>query len=317
MTSEAFFGAGFRVQTLSLDDATIHFEVGGNGPPLLLLHGYPQTHVAWHRVAPTLAEHFTVVAPDLRGYGDSLGPQRSAANAKDPSGHERYAKRVVAQDMLSLMQSLGFAEFAVMGHDRGGRVGYRLAMDHPQAVTCFVSVTVIPTEERWKRADMAFGMKTWHWYMFAQPYDLPERLLRGDPQFFLDWTLDGMLKRKSAITPQALAEYHRAFARESVRHAMMEDYRAGATIDLEHDRADSGAGRRLACPMQIVWNESDKARPNPQEIWQQWADRVEGGTIDCGHLMAEEAPDELLALVLPFLLRHSAAIGHDNEPTTP
>ncbi|WP_395346966.1 alpha/beta fold hydrolase [Variovorax sp. UC122_21] len=292
------FFPGFEARSIELGDAQIHVEVGGSGPPLLLLHGYPQTHVAWHRVAPVLARHFTVVAPDLRGYGDSTGP------AGDPL-HLNHCKRTLAADNLALMRALGFERFAVMAHDRGARVGYRLALDTPEAVRCFVSLTVIPTEEMWKRAGMAFGLKAFHWYLFAQPFDLPERMLRADPAHYLDWTLRNMVQKVDAVTPEALAEYHRAFAKESVRHAMLEDYRAAASIDLQHDREDLAAGRRLACPVQVLWSASNTARPDPADVWKTWAHTVEGGTVDCGHLMAEEAPDEVLAHVLPFLRRHA------------
>ena len=295
--SAAFF-PGFEARSFALGDARIHAEIGGSGPPLLLLHGYPQTHVAWHRVAPVLARHFTVVAPDLRGYGDSTGP------AGDPL-HLNHCKRTLAADKLALMRALGFERFAVMAHDRGARVGYRLALDTPEAVRCFVSLTVIPTEDMWKRAGMAFGLKAFHWYLFAQPFDLPERMLRADSAYYLDWTLRNMVQKVDAVTPEALAEYHRAFAKESVRHAMLEDYRAAASIDLRHDREDLAAGRRLACPVQVLWSASNTAQPDPAEVWRTWADTVEGGTVDCAHLMAEEAPDEVLAQVLPFLRRHA------------
>jgi haloacetate dehalogenase len=292
------FFPGFAVHRVGLGDALIHAEVGGSGPPLLLLHGYPQTHVAWHRIAPELARHFTVVAPDLRGYGDSTGP------AGDPL-HIHHCKRTLAADKRALMRALGFERFAVMGHDRGARVGYRLCLDSPEAVNCFTSLTVVPTEEMWKRAGMAFGLKAFHWYLFAQPFDLPERMLAADPSYYLDWTLRNMVQKVDAVTPEALAEYHRAFAKASVRHAMVEDYRAAASIDLQHDRDDLAAGRRIACPVQVLWSASLTAKPDPAEIWQTWADQVEGGTVDCGHLMAEEAPDEVLARVLPFLRRHA------------
>jgi haloacetate dehalogenase len=287
---DAFF-PGFTARRFALGEATIHAEVGGAGPPVLLLHGYPQTHVAWHRIAPELARHFTVVAPDLRGYGDSTGPQG------DPQ-HLNHCKRTLAADMLALMRALGFPRFALVGHDRGGRVGYRLALDHPEAVACFTSLTVIPSPEMWQR----IGLKGWHWLFFAQPYDLPERLLRADPAWFLDWTLERMVRDPDALAPQARAEYHRAFARESVRHAMMEDYRAGAGIDLEHDRADRAAGRKLQCPVQVLW--SDDA-PAPLDTWRAWADHVEGAPVAAGHMLAEEAPQAVLAQLLPFLRAHA------------
>ncbi|MFP5476222.1 MAG: alpha/beta fold hydrolase [Gammaproteobacteria bacterium] len=292
------FFPGFDVRRFALGDATIHAEVGGSGPPLLLLHGYPQSHVAWHRIAPTLARQFTVVAPDLRGYGDSVGP------GGDPL-HIRHCKRTLAGDQVTLMHALGFERFAVMGHDRGARVGYRLCLDRPDAVSAFVSLTVIPTETMWQRAGMAFGLKAFHWYLFAQPFDLPERMLRADPGYFLDWALRNAVLKVDAVTPEALAEYHRAFAKESVRHAMVEDYRAAASIDLQHDRDDLAAGRRIACPLQVLWSASTAGAPDPVETWRAWADDVEGAAVDCGHLMAEEAPDEVLRHVLPFLQRHA------------
>lgn len=292
------FFPGFKVHRAELGDATIHAEVGGSGPPLLLLHGYPQTHVAWHRVAPALARHFTVVAPDLRGYGDSTGP------GGDPL-HIHHCKRTLGGDQVRLMKSLGFDRFAIVGHDRGARVAYRLCLDQPGVVSAFTSLTVVPTEAMWRRANMDFGLKAFHWYLFAQPFDLPERLLDADPAYFLDWSLRSAVLRFDAVTPQALAEYHRAFAKPSVRHAMIEDYRAAASIDLRHDNEDLAAGRRIACPLQVLWSASNTARPDPVEIWRQWADHVEGAAIDCGHLMAEEAPDEVLAHVLPFLQRHA------------
>lgn len=294
------FFPGFSVHRVQLEQALIHAEVGGSGPPLLLLHGYPQTHVAWHRIVGRLASHFTVVAPDLRGYGDSTGP------AGDPL-HLHHSKRAMAQDNLELMQSLGFSSFAVLAHDRGARAAYRLCLDTPGAVNCFTSLTVVPTEEMWKRANMAFGMKAFHWYLLAQPFDLPERLLSAEPDYFLDWTLRNMAKRPNAVTPEALAEYRRAFRGESVRHAMIEDYRAGATVDLEYDREDLKAGRKIACPLQVIWSAAVTSRPTPAEIWEGWATQVEGAIIDCGHLMAEEAPDEVLGLVMPFLLKHGGS----------
>lgn len=297
-----FTGGRFRT-----GDADIAFEHAGEGPPLLLIHGYPQTRAAWRHVAPELARDFSVVAPDLRGYGDSLGPAGDG-------GRAAYTKRAMGSDLLALMQSLGHRRFAILAHDRGARVGYRLALDQPEAVSAFSSLTVVPTEAMWRRAGMAFGLKAWHWYFFAQPFDLPERLLRAEPAWFLNHTLRQMLNSPDefdrvfagAANAAALAHYHQAFARESVRHAMMEDYRAGASTDLEHDRADLAASRRMACPVQVLWSTSHTARPSPLEIWREdWADDVVGATIACGHLMVEEAPREVMAEVLPFLQRHA------------
>jgi len=296
--SDAFID-GFEVRRVDLGEARIHAEVGGAGPPLLLLHGYPQTHAAWHRVAPALARRYTVVAADLRGYGDSEGPPG------DPR-HLAHSKRAVADDQWRLMRALGFERFAVIGHDRGARVAHRLCLDRPDGVAAFVSLTVIPTEAMWERANMAFGLKSWHWFMLAQPFDLPERLLAADPAYFLDWTLRNMVRRFDAVTPQAHAEYLRAFQRESVRHAMIEDYRAAASIDLVHDAQSREAGQRVRCPLHVLWEQGRFApERTPVDIWRGACDApVSGQALDCGHLMMEEAPEAVLASVQPFLDTH-------------
>ena len=278
-------------------EARIATWIGGKGPPVLLLHGYPQTHLSWHRIAPVLAQHYTVVATDLRGYGESRGPQGDAE-------HVHYAKRTMANDQLAVMRHFGFARFGVIGHDRGARVGYRLALDHPEAVAALASLTVVPSIELWERVDKAFALGAYHWFLFAQPYDLPERLLAGDPDFFLDWTLRKMTRFRDRLSPHAVDAYHAAFRRPEVRHAMMEDYRAGAGIDLDHDRADREAGRKLACPVQVLWEEGRTVfGETPVAVWRRWADAVEGRAITAGHMLAEEAPDEVLTAVLPFLAK--------------
>ncbi|MEW6640372.1 MAG: alpha/beta hydrolase [Pseudomonadota bacterium] len=287
----------FTRHDIDVGEARIAAFVGGEGPPLLLLHGYPETHVAWHKVAPVLAQRYTVVATDLRGYGDSTGPQGDAE-------HVRYCKRTVADDQLAVMRHLGFPRFGLIGHDRGARVAYRLALDHPEAVAAFVSLTVVPSIELWERVDKTFALGAYHWFLFAQPYDLPERLLAGDPDFFLDWALRKMTKFRDRLSPQAVAAYTDAFRRPQVRHAMMEDYRAGAGIDLDHDRADRAAGRKLQCPMLVLWEEGRTVfGESPIAVWQRWADAVEGRPVAAGHMLAEEAPDDVLAEVLPFLAR--------------
>jgi haloacetate dehalogenase len=201
---------GFERHEIDTEDARIVSFIGGSGPPLLLLHGYPQTHVAWHRLAPVLSQHYTVVATDLRGYGDSRGPQQVDAAA--------YSRRTMARDQLAVMKHFGFHRFGLIGHDRGARVGYRLVLDHPNTVQAFVSLTVIPSAEMWARADKAFGLGAYHWFLFAQPYDLPERLLSGDPDYFLDWTLRKMAEDPGCcLSDEALAAYRAAFRRPEVR----------------------------------------------------------------------------------------------------
>ncbi|MDH2344086.1 alpha/beta hydrolase [Bradyrhizobium sp. SSUT77] len=287
---------GFRRYNIQTEDATIASFIGGSGPPLLLLHGYPQTHFAWRHVAPVLARDYTIVATDLRGYGDSRGPQQVDASA--------YSKRTMARDQLAVMKQFGFDRFAVIGHDRGARVGYRMALDHLEAVQAFVSLTVIPTSEVWARAGKDFALGAYHWLLFARPYDLPERLLSGDPDFFLDWTLQRMTKNAGAVSDDARAAYREAFRRPEVRHAMMQDYRAGASMDHEHDLADRAAGRVLDCPVLVLWEEGRFSDANtPLHIWKGWASDVDGWAIPGGHLQPEEQPEAVLDAVRPFLAR--------------
>jgi haloacetate dehalogenase len=286
---------GFEYRRIALPSSSINVASSGAGPPLPLLHGYPQSHLAWHRVAPVLAKTHTVVAPDLRGYGDSTFTGSAG-------GSPAFTKRAMALDQVAVMQALGFERFAVVGHDRGARVGYRLALDHPERVTALVSLTVIPTLEMWQRTTKAFAMGAYHWFLFAQPFDLPERLLGADPGYFFDWTLRKMAKYPERLDPGAIAAYRAAFLRPEVRHAMMNDYRAGATFDEDHDSADLGSGRRLRCPVCVTWEAGRyETGETPVDIWRRWADAVSGESIDAGHLQAEEAPDEVLAILRRFL----------------
>lgn len=241
---------GFDYLTLHTSAARLRVAVKGSGPPLLLLHGYPQTHLAWHRIAPRLAEDYSVVLADLRGYGES--------RALDEEGAD-YSKAALARDQLETMGQLGFERFAVIGHDRGARVGYRLALDHPQAVAAFVSLTVVPILDNWAAVNKAFALNAYHWFLLAQPYDLPERLIGADPEHFLDYTLRRMAQGRDIYHPQALESYRRAFRDPAVRHAMCEDYRAAVGVDADADQADRDAGRRLQCPVQVLWQE----RPTP------------------------------------------------------
>jgi haloacetate dehalogenase len=280
---------GFRRSTIDTGEATIRVRQGGSGPPLLLLHGNPQTHVMWHKVAPRLAERFTVVATDLRGYGDSSKP----ADAPD---HAPHSKRAMARDQIAVMRQLGFERFSVAGHDRGGRCAYRMALDHPEAVTKLAVLDIIPTGEHFRRTDMRFALAYWHWFFLAQPYPLPEQMIGADP----DWYC--LRGRRHLFDPEALAEYLRCFRNPETRHAICEDYRAGATVDCDHDEADRRAGRRIACPVLALWGAHAKLQSwyDTLAVWRDWANDVRGRALPCGHYLAEELPEETANELLAF-----------------
>ena len=278
---------GFTLSRIDTGEAELRVRVGGSGPPLLLLHGHPQTHVMWHRIAPDLARTFTVVAPDLRGYGESSKPPTT-------EDHEPYSKRAMARDMVALMRQLGFERFAVAGHDRGGRCAYRLALDHPERVERLAVLDIIPTGEAFRRADMQFGLVNYHWFFMAQPFDFPERLLGSDPD-------RNYLQNRDLFDPEALDDYLRCIRAPGTIHAMCEDYRAGATYDYVLDEADRGR-RRIACPVLVLWSRQGEIEEwyDPIAIWKDWADDVRGAAIDCGHYLAEEAPEETRDHLLAF-----------------
>ena len=281
---------GFRTEMVDVGDARIRARVGGSGPPLLLLHGSPQTLLMWHLVAPKLTEEFTVVATDLRGYGDSSKPE----SAPD---HEPYSKRAMALDQVSVMKYFGFERFALCGHDRGGRVGYRMALDHPGVVTKLAVLDIVPTWEALSRADMAFGLSYWHWFFLAQPYDLPERLLAADPEKAL------FRGGSELFHPDAWEEYVRCLRDPETIHATCEDYRAAATLDYEHDAKDREAGRRItSCPVLALWGRQGflEGHYDVLDVWRGWAEEVRGRALDCGHYIPEEAPEETYAELRAF-----------------
>ena len=293
--SELF--AGFDTHTVVTDDGVqIHARLGGAGPPLLLLHGHPQTHAIWHRVAPRLAESFTLVLADLRGYGDSSKP----AGAAD---HANYSKRTMARDMLRLMQALCHQRFSLLAHDRGARVAHRLAADHPAVVRRLVVLDIAPTLAMYEQTTQEFARAYWHWFFLIQPAPLPERLIEADPEAYLR---DVMARRGAGMAPfevRAWAEYTRCIQLPGAAHAMCEDYRAAAGIDLDHDRADRERGLRLAMPLLALWGEQGVVQRcfEPLAEWRRVATDVRGEPLPCGHYIPEEAPDALLAQVLPFL----------------
>ena len=272
--------------------------VGGSGPPLLLLHGYPQTRAIWHRVAARLAERHTVVAADLRGYGDSSRPTADA-------DHVAFSKRAMAQDQVTLMAHLGFERFDVLAHDRGARVAHRLAMDHPHTVTRLALLDIAPTLAMYTQTDETFARSYWHWFFLIQPAPLPERLIETDPAAYLRDVMGRRGAGPAPFDPAAYAEYVRCISLPGTAHCMCEDYRASAGIDLEHDRADRAAGRLLAPPVLCLWGAQGVVQRcfQPLDEWRRVARSVEGAALPCGHYIAEEAPDALLDHVLPFLGR--------------
>ena len=280
-------------------EATLRVRHGGSGPPLLLLHGHPQTHLMWHRVAPLLARDFTVVAPDLRGYGRSSKPPTTA-------DHEPYSKRAMARDQVGLMRHFGFDRFVVAGHDRGGRCAYRMALDFPGRVLRLAVLDILPTSENFRRADMRFGLGYWHWFFLAQPFDMPERVIGADPRGFFtrSWPRDasGVPRPPAYFAPEAVDDYLGCYLDPATVHATCEDYRAGATYDFDLDEADRASGRRIGCPVLALWA-AHGALPKWYDvlaIWRDWADDVRGRALDSGHYLPEEAPEATCAELRSF-----------------
>jgi haloacetate dehalogenase len=285
---------GFEQRRVAAGGTEINLRLGGAGPALLLLHGYPQTHAMWHRIAPRLAERFTVVCADLRGYGDSGRPPAGA-------DHAGYSKRAMAQDMAEVMSGLGFARFSVVGHDRGARVTHRLLLDHGGRVDNAAVLDIAPTLDMYERTDRAFAEAYYHWFFLIQPHDLPERLIGADPDYYLEKKIGAWSKVGGCFAPEALAEYKRCFRDPAVIHATCEDYRAAASIDLEHDRADRDS--RIAVPLLVLWGALGVIERSYDVLglWSARAERVSGQALPCGHFLAEEAPDETLEALLGFL----------------
>ncbi|KXJ33199.1 MULTISPECIES: alpha/beta fold hydrolase [Pseudomonas] len=291
---------GFERLYQGTPSAAFRGVVGGQGPAVLLLHGYPQTHLAWRRIAPELAQRYRVVVPDLPGYGASRQLDQEC----------RWTKRRVAAALLELMDALGLETFAVVGHDRGARVGYRLALDHPARVERYASLTVVPTPEAWASFDRARGLANFHWTFLAQPSDLPERLLAADPDAFLEQALARMAGGLDRVEPHALAAYREAFRDPAVRHAICENYRAGADEDLADDLADQVRGQRLDCPLLVLWSAAQVTGEPPTAIWRRWARDVRGKALPGGHLQPEECAAEVLAALVPFLAGRPEAGGN-------
>jgi haloacetate dehalogenase len=286
---------GFKRCDVTVDEVRLHALVGGRGPALLLLHGHPQTHAMWHAVAPSLRDRFTLVALDLRGYGDSDRPVSDDA-------HVAYSKRTMAADALAVMRELGHARFAVCAHDRGARVAHRLALDHPEAISRLMMLDIAPTLAMYEGTSEAFARAYWHWFFLIQPAPLPERFINADPLAYLHDVIGRRHAGLAAFAPQALAEYERCIALPGTAHAICEDYRASATIDLEHDRADRAAGRKLSMPLRVLWGAHGAVGRcfDVLALWRDAAEAVSGRALDCGHYIAEEQPEALIGEVFDF-----------------
>jgi len=290
---------GFESRRIAVNGVELFVRIGGKpkAPPLLMLHGFPQTHAMWHRVAQRLKSHFRLVLPDLRGYGDSDKPTGDA-------NHANYSKRTMARDMEELMTKLGHARYLVVGHDRGGRVAHRLALDHAGSVGRLCLIDIAPTLDMYERTTMDFASLYYHWFLLIQPAPLPEKLIAADPLFFLHSALGGWGSKLLAhIEPQALAEYERCFAMPQTLHANCEDYRASAGIDLDHDRISRIGARRISCETLVMWGERGVVHRlfAPVALWRpQCAELVEGVLMPAGHFIPEELPDETANLLLRF-----------------
>jgi haloacetate dehalogenase len=286
---------GFNLERVDVGEAVLRVRHGGSGPAVLLLHGHPRTHTTWHRVAPLLADTHTVVCPDSRGYGESSKP-------KTTDDHEPYSKRAMARDCVALMRSLGHERFAVVGHDRGAYVALRCALDHPASVTALAVLDAVPIGEALARAGANFASAWWHWFFFGQTEKPAERVISADPEAWYR-------PNRELMGEENYADYLRAIHDPEVVHAMMEDYRAGLGIDRAHDDADRAAGRRVQCPSLVLWatrDDMEELYGDPLDVWGAWADDLRGGPVESGHHIAEEAPEALVAELLPFLGAASA-----------
>jgi haloacetate dehalogenase len=288
---------GFAACELDTERGTIYARVGGSGPPLLLLHGYPESHLMWHAAAPLLADHFTVVVTDLSGYAASLRPSSA-------SDHAPHSKRALARDQVQAMTSLGHQRFAVAGHDRGGRVAYRMALDHPDRVSALAVLDIVPTAEVWARADDRLALAYWHWGFLAQPAPLPERLIAGDPDAYFDHHLRsiGLGGNPDRYPDLVMGAYRRQLDDPSAVNAICEDYRAGASIDREHDEADRG--RLIDCPVLALWAKRGALEllyGDVLAIWRSWAREVHGRAIDASHFLVEDRPEDVAQELIAFL----------------
>ena len=294
MSKKSTFAEGFEQTRIQTCGAEINLVYGGTGKPVLLLHGYPQTHMMWHRVAPRLAEEYHVICPDLRGYGDSSKPAST-------NNHAPYSKREMAKDMVDVMQKFGHQQFAVAGHDRGARVLHRMILDHPELAERACVMDIAPTHHMFKTADQEFATAYYHWFFLIQPNGLPERLIGTDPEYYLSEKMGRWSASESVFAPEAFAEYLRCFQNPETIHASCEDYRAAASIDLEHDASD--LNRKIECPLLALWGDKGfvHRKYDVLEVWRERASHVSGTYLNCGHFLPEESPKQVLDELLPFL----------------
>ena len=289
---------GFTRREIKTSGATIVTVHGGKGPPLLLLHGNPFTHLSWHSVAPVLAQEFTVVCTDLRGYGDSSKPP-------DGENHINYSFRAMAQDQIEVMETLGFRRFAVAGHDRGARVAHRLCLDQPGRVERAAFLDILPQHHLLNHINLGFAVFSYHWFFMVQPFDFPERLMGADPEYFIRRKLAKTPQGLSFFKPEALAEYIRCIKNPATIHAMCEDYRATVGVDLDMDTADMAAGRKVDCPVLLLWGATGGVgrHHKPLEVWPRYASDIRRGVaLPCGHYLSEERPAETAAELRAFFM---------------
>lgn len=291
----------FDRQTIRVNGVGLNVVTGGSGEPLILLHGFPQTHLIWHRIAARLATRFSLVIPDLRGYGDSEAPP------SDPE-HRSYCKREMARDIVALADHFGFERFALAGHDRGARVGYRLALDHPGRVVRYCVIDIVPTLDVWEQMDATKTVAQFHWPFLATTAPLPETLIGQNPELFYRLLLQRWAGDFERLDPEAVAAYLGQYRDPAKIHAQCEDYRAGATLDRVHDAEDRAAGRKLDCPVLLLWGRGylGAKAASPLDTWRRWADEVSECALDCGHFIVEEKPDQALEALLAFFSRPPA-----------
>ena len=287
---------GLSYTFIEVNGIKLQVATGGKGTPIVLLHGFPETHLAWRHVAPELLKNYTVVCPDLRGYGQSDKP-------RGDQKHINYSKRTMAKDIYELMKKLGHANFAVAGHDRGGLVGFRLVLDYPQAVSHLLVLDVIPTVDMWESLHGIFGVFGYHQFFLAQPTDFPEKMLQASPKTFLDYTLNSWCKNPDALPAEIRAEYLKVFSDPTSIHAVCEDYRAGAFVDGSHDAEDRNNGKKINIPVSVLWQDPKGIELpfDPLKTWQAWAPNTTGKPINAGHLLPEEKPKEVIDAITSLL----------------